>query len=203
MKYFFSGKPCPLGHITKRIVLSGGCWDCQLIRNATWRKSNPDKVRANTSRSYQRHRTKRCAAKKHYRQTTPDYAERHRESAKQWRLDHPEQYRAIRNKYLSKARKTEAYRLANRANSARRKMRRWRRPDGSPVYKERLAALLRRHNGKCYWCRKSYGETYHLDHVMPLAIGGEHDITNLVVSCPTCNLKKGVKTPMEWAGVLL
>ena len=37
---------------------------------------------------------------------------------------------------------------------------------------------------------------------MPLSKGGEHTLTNLVVSCPTCNLQKNAKDPIEFANKL-
>ena len=40
---------------------------------------------------------------------------------------------------------------------------------------------------------------YHIDHIMPLSKGGRHTISNLVVSCPTCNLQKNAKDPYQFA----
>jgi len=58
-------------------------------------------------------------------------------------------------------------------------------------------------NGKCWWCNKPCADKYHEDHLIPLSRGGHNDITNIVISCPTCNLKKHNKTPDEFAGRLL
>jgi len=52
---------------------------------------------------------------------------------------------------------------------------------------------------KCWWCMKKL-ESYHIDHVIPLAKGGEHSPRNIVISCPTCNMRKGAKLPQEFAG---
>jgi 5-methylcytosine-specific restriction endonuclease McrA len=41
-------------------------------------------------------------------------------------------------------------------------------------------------------------KTNHLDHVIPLAWGGLHDISNLCLACPTCNLRKHIKTGDEF-----
>ena len=60
---------------------------------------------------------------------------------------------------------------------------------------------------KCYWCGISLKNVKtHIDHYEPLSKGGEHTISNIVVSCAKCNLKKGNKDPLEFAhtmGVLL
>ena len=34
------------------------------------------------------------------------------------------------------------------------------------------------------------GQTYHYDHIKPVAQGGMHTANNLRLSCPTCNLSK-------------
>lgn len=37
-----------------------------------------------------------------------------------------------------------------------------------------------------------------LDHIMPLARGGAHSITNAIIMCRTCNSKKWAKLPNQW-----
>jgi 5-methylcytosine-specific restriction endonuclease McrA len=51
----------------------------------------------------------------------------------------------------------------------------------------------------CYWCKAKCARHYHVDHYVPLAKGGKHEIGNLVISCPTCNLRKNAKDPFEFA----
>lgn len=54
----------------------------------------------------------------------------------------------------------------------------------------------------CYWCRKPCAVAYHVDHYFPLARGGTHAISNLVISCPTCNMRKGAKNPLDFAALI-
>lgn len=51
----------------------------------------------------------------------------------------------------------------------------------------------------CYYCKK-YTEVKErsIEHKQPLSKGGLHDITNIVMSCLTCNLKKNNKTEKEF-----
>ena len=58
-------------------------------------------------------------------------------------------------------------------------------------------ALLYRDRGRCALCLKDItgllaaGRERHIDHMVPLAIGGTNDPINLQYLCPDCNLKKG------------
>jgi len=52
----------------------------------------------------------------------------------------------------------------------------------------------------CYWCGVSLkGKKVHIDHYIPLSKGGEHTISNFVISCSHCNLTKNVKDPLVFA----
>jgi len=65
-----------------------------------------------------------------------------------------------------------------------------------------VAAQYKRQRGRCFWCQDRVGDTYHVDHVMPLILRGSNGPENLVISCPTCNFSKGGSHPMDFAGVL-
>lgn len=58
-------------------------------------------------------------------------------------------------------------------------------------------------SGKCYYCKCELGKRYHRDHVIPLAKGGHHCRSNLVLACVRCNCSKSDKDPQEFAGILL
>ena len=61
--------------------------------------------------------------------------------------------------------------------------------------------LTARQNRQCAFCRAKLGvgRAVHLDHVMPLALGGMHDDANLQVLCQSCNLHKQAKDPIKFA----
>jgi len=51
----------------------------------------------------------------------------------------------------------------------------------------------------CYWCGGHFpGSKCQADHIEPLSKGGTHSLKNLCVACPTCNLGKNAKLPMQW-----
>lgn len=53
----------------------------------------------------------------------------------------------------------------------------------------------------CFYCHCDLnGVKIHVDHFVPLSKGGLHSISNLVIACEPCNLRKGVKDPMVFMG---
>lgn len=64
-----------------------------------------------------------------------------------------------------------------------------------------IKAQYERQSGKCYYAacgHSELGDTYHVDHIVPLSRGGSNWPENLVLTCPHCNTSKGAKLPSEW-----
>lgn len=64
-----------------------------------------------------------------------------------------------------------------------------------------LRKLFFLQRGRCVVCRTKFGKekgSYHLDHIMPLALGGSHTDENVQLLCPSCNIAKGAKHPTEF-----
>ena len=61
---------------------------------------------------------------------------------------------------------------------------------------------------KCAYCGRQGTETdpdgkkWHMDHIVPLALGGNDSLDNIVKACRYCNLKKGVRELFPWDGAL-
>lgn len=53
------------------------------------------------------------------------------------------------------------------------------------------AAVLEKHGAKCKKCGST--DNIHLDHIIPVAAGGDNSIDNLQPLCRSCNSSKGVK----------
>lgn len=58
LKRYFSGKPCPHGHVAKRRVNDCSCVECD-ERRVRWAQKNPERVRRHRQRYHQRHIKKR------------------------------------------------------------------------------------------------------------------------------------------------
>ncbi|MEO1503139.1 MAG: HNH endonuclease [Pseudomonadota bacterium] len=62
---------------------------------------------------------------------------------------------------------------------------------------ERREAVIQRDGYRCAYCEKQCYSP-HVDHIVPVSRGGTHDLSNLTVACPACNLSKGDKLLSEW-----
>lgn len=64
------------------------------------------------------------------------------------------------------------------------------------VSKRTRFEVLRRDNYTCRYCRSTEGELT-VDHVVPIALGGSDDPSNLVAACRDCNAGKASTGPDE------
>lgn len=91
----------------------------------------------------------------------------------------------------------------NRANPEKKKLNKLRRRarEVSPVSvtEQDIANIYRMQRGRCAYCRIAVQRRYHLDHVQPLASGGQNVPSNLQITCASCNLKKARKPPEVFA----
>lgn len=56
--------------------------------------------------------------------------------------------------------------------------------------------VIRRAENRCEYCRlsqKGQEATFHIDHIFPVAAGGETVAENLALACVSCSLRKGAK----------
>ena len=142
-----------------------------------WRKANPEKVRGMNQSWYSRNAELAKAASKAYRKENPGAGKS--EADRQYQKDH---YHKNKDAYYLRA-------------AARRAMK-----SGSPGGLSRgiRNRLYRDQGGCCVYCRGELGDTFHLDHIIPLAKGGAHSDDNVQLLCPWCNLSKGAKMPEEF-----
>ena len=61
--------------------------------------------------------------------------------------------------------------------------------------------IIRRDRGICQYCGREDGPMT-VDHVVPRSLGGLDEWQNLVCACPSCNNRKGNRTPQQ-AGMQL
>jgi 5-methylcytosine-specific restriction endonuclease McrA len=83
--------------------------------------------------------------------------------------------------------------------SARKRNRRARKrnAEGSHTAAD-IQQLLVLQKSKCAVCHTSIKDGYHVDHVIPLILGGGNGKDNLQLLCPPCNLSKNAKHPIDF-----
>jgi 5-methylcytosine-specific restriction endonuclease McrA len=63
-----------------------------------------------------------------------------------------------------------------------------------------LKEILEAQGHRCAYCRTDLSEVKkHVDHIMPLALGGSNGPENLQHLCQPCNQSKGAKHPDDFA----
>lgn len=134
-----------------------------------------------------------------YVSSHPDYVARERELDRKRKADK----RASGVAYIlwNEWANTPQGKLYKRAKAVRRK--RNMKLAGGHVSAADIRLQVKSQKNKCWWCGKTIGDEYHIDHVLPISRGGSNNPNNIVISCPKCNLSKGDKLPTEWIGRLL
>lgn len=75
--------------------------------------------------------------------------------------------------------------------------------NGGSYSHEELDTLYKQQKGCCWWCGVFVGLTFDIDHRVPVSKGGSTNISNIVISCRSCNDSKKDKMPHEFNGRLL
>ncbi|MCC6361860.1 MAG: HNH endonuclease [Phycisphaerales bacterium] len=175
-----------------------------LERERVWRENNRDRKRATQKRYYERHKEQILEKLAEYRrvfherrlETQRKYRERHRdrdrESKKRYARTHRERVKETKRKYYAKNKWRYKGMVAQRSAKIR--------GGGGRVTGHDIQQQYQRQKGCCYWCGEKVGNLFHADHVIPLSRGGAHDPSNIVIACPTCNLRKWNRLPHEWDG---
>jgi 5-methylcytosine-specific restriction endonuclease McrA len=61
-----------------------------------------------------------------------------------------------------------------------------------------IKGLLLLQKNKCAICKTDISNKYHVDHIVPLAKNGEHKADNIQLLCPSCNVRKSSKDPIDY-----
>lgn len=151
------------------------CKDCCRMKLRAWRNLNPHKqaeyYRNNLDQEQERSRLKRR------RQWA--------ENPEKMRTQQRERRRVNHERTLEQARQSRYKRKALKQKS---------RVGPVPT----LSELLDKQGKRCAYCKTKQGP-FHLDHIMPLSLGGPHTADNVQALCQPCNQKKYNKHPLDFA----
>ena len=159
----------------------------QVKRHAAYRAENASAIKAAGARYREENRERELARGAAWRQANPE-RERQRSAA----------YREA-NRDKDAARKA-AYAKANpevmRAIQSRRRAAK--KEVGGSYTASDVKRLMNLQKGKCTACRVDIRSLFHIDHIVPLKLGGCNDVSNLQLMCPRCNQTKNASHPVDF-----
>jgi 5-methylcytosine-specific restriction endonuclease McrA len=214
VRRYFTGKPCPKGHLAERSIDNCGCVACHADRRAEnregqraytrdhyrankeiyikkakeWGDKNPDKVTEAQRKWRRENREAGNAASSAWQKNNP---ERANENARNWRRSNPDKARATCRKWarnnpdVVRARNLVAM---SRTTSGSSK-------DGV-LTGDDVKTIIRRQKGRCAACGEK--AKLEMDHIMPLALGGAPHRHNFQGLCKPCNVRKHAKHPIDF-----
>ena len=170
----------------KKDGLQGKCKECV----KAYKQANAEKISERARDYYQANHEVILKQTKAYRQAN---AEKTSEHKKEYYQDNREKiaeyYKAYFQTQTGKA-------IAKNSRHKRRA-----KTKQGDVTTQQLLEL--KNNAKtCFWCGAPLDDTAHVDHFYPLSTGGEHTLSNLRMSCPSCNQRKGNKDPYVFAKII-
>ena len=118
------------------------------------------------------------------------HPEKSREASAKRKKSNPEQRRATQAAYLQK--NLDRHR-ANQQNRRARK-----KADGGRLSRDIAKRLYALQQGRCACCGVALGESYEIDHIVPLARGGSNTDDNVQLLTPDCNRRKGASDPIQF-----
>ena len=168
-----------------------------------WREKNAERMKEHRAAYYQANKERIQAQHREYRERNREeylahgrayysdnrevlsakfaaYRAEHSEQAKEysaeWRKNNQERVRILRHNYESR-----------------------KKTNGGTLSKDIVSRLMSRQKGKCPICKVDLKVTgNHLDHIIPLKLGGLHEDRNMQLTCPRCNCRKQAKHPINF-----
>lgn len=175
------------------------CRQCAHDYNVAHYSKNTDEMRARSRAYHHEHAAEKREEKRAYdREYARINAEKKRLKTAEFRENNPEymiEWRANNAERLREWRKSEDGRRAGGAIAHRRRARKL--EVGGSYTAADIEDIRKAQGNRCYLCGKSLKRGYHVDHFIPLALGGTNEPGNLRLACPKCNLSKGAKHPHE------
>lgn len=157
--------------------LTTHCKPCNAARRREWREKN--RARAN-SQQIAYNRANKSSRSIWTAKNRESHREQRRVDAAKYRLQNPASHTASE----AKRRAAKLQRLVGDESEIK-----------SVYATARSDSIL-----PCFYCGgQTLKKNRHVDHVIPLSRGGTHSVSNLAIACADCNLRKGTKTPAEFA----
>ena len=154
-------------------------------RKAAWYAKNRDRMNAKSAAYYSANADKVKAVNANYRNNNPGKVKACKDA---WYAANPERVKSNKAAWLSD--NPEAVRIHSQNRRAR-----VRAADGQ-ISVDLTAKLFKLQKGKCPCCQKPLGKRFHLDHILPLKLGGSNTDGNMQLLRPKCNLSQEGLLPL-------
>lgn len=145
------------------------CLECKKISDKKWYEANKDKCIAAVALWAKNNPDKANANKRRWVERHPD---KKKQAAANWYYKNPEKIKAYGHNYRTK----KSGRL-------------------TPGLDKKLYKLQ---SGLCACCKKPLGNNYHMDHIMPISLGGANEDWNMQLLTQRCNQQKSAKHPIDF-----
>lgn len=186
LKRYFTGKPCINGHFSERAVVNATCCECVKIKNREIKR-----LKGQNSSKHIKKRARESGEKDFWtgRPCSKGHLDFRRLSDSKCRTCIKEKCK------VSNKKRSEYMKIAIKASQHKRRAA---KAKGSGVLASDILEKLKYQDYKCVYCKADISASHHMDHIMPLALGGEHSVENIQCTCATCNFRKSAKHPDEW-----
>ena len=142
-----------------------------------YRDTHSEQVRTKNKKCYEKNKEARNEyCRNRYLHNKAEYAA----SRNEWRKQHPEEFKVQKHNYRAR-----------------------RRGAAGTFTTDELREIAHQQDNRCYYCHKLFfngtlERDQHIEHKIPIIRGGSNDISNIVLSCSSCNIKKNRKTDREF-----
>lgn len=151
---------------------NGRCKTCKKVRDKARYEKNTAQIKEKTKKWLEANSDRNRKTQAEYRAKNPELCAG---TSKKWKMLHPEAVSIQRQNRRSLV-KAASGKLS----------------DGI------VEKLLNLQKGLCPCCKKKLGNSYHLDHIIPLALGGSNSDENIQLLRSTCNMQKNAKHPVDF-----
>lgn len=188
----------------------GGCKPCKSVQAAIHYKKNSDRIKKSVS-IYQAANADKisisraaayiknpCKSKARAKDWYKANTKRHRLSMVAWCVANPEKARAYSAAW--RIGNKEVFRIYAQNRHAQK------RANGGKLSQGLSAKLFKLQRGLCPCCKQPLGDNFHLDHIVPIKLGGANIDSNIQLLRQRCNNQKSSKDPlifMQSKGFLL
>jgi len=151
---------------------NGLCKPCKMSSVKKWQTENKEKFQESVKKSHLKNRYKRNEMYKNRYKKDP---EKYKQLIKEWKNNNKDKKRIYEQNRRARKKKSNGVLPTN--------------------IREKLFKLQ---NGKCPCCGNFLGDDSHLDHILPLALGGTNTVDNVQLLTRKCNLKKRANHPIDY-----